>query len=101
VHQRRSWLRLIVEKPFGRDLESSERLADELGAHFGEDQVRTLGSLSVCLPGANTLSRGLAGPRQHRMRSMLDGDSNRIHLVLLGRTFGPYLMLDAGDPALP
>ena len=34
-----SWLRLVVEKPFGMDLESSEELADKLGAMFPEDQL--------------------------------------------------------------
>ena len=34
-----SWLRLIVEKPFGMDLESSEALAAELGALFPEEQL--------------------------------------------------------------
>jgi glucose-6-phosphate 1-dehydrogenase len=34
-----SWLRLVVEKPFGMDLESSEELADKLGALFPEDQL--------------------------------------------------------------
>ena len=37
--QKGSWLRLIVEKPFGMDLHSSERLADELGALFPEEQL--------------------------------------------------------------
>ncbi len=31
-----SWTRLVVEKPFGRDLASSEALADELGALWPE-----------------------------------------------------------------
>jgi glucose-6-phosphate 1-dehydrogenase len=34
-----SWLRLVVEKPFGMDLESSEKLADQLGALFPEEQL--------------------------------------------------------------
>lgn len=34
-----SWLRLIVEKPFGKDLQSSEILADQLGALFPEPQL--------------------------------------------------------------
>lgn len=34
-----SWLRLVVEKPFGMDLESSEELADQLGALFPEEQL--------------------------------------------------------------
>ena len=34
-----SWLRLIVEKPFGMDLDSSEHLAAELGALFPEEQL--------------------------------------------------------------
>ncbi|CAL8465488.1 g5024 [Coccomyxa elongata] len=33
------WLRLVVEKPFGMDLESSEELAGELGALFPEEQL--------------------------------------------------------------
>ena len=35
----RSWVRVVVEKPFGRDLESSEALASALGALFGEDAL--------------------------------------------------------------
>ena len=34
-----SWLRLVVEKPFGMDLESSEELAEQLGALFPEEQL--------------------------------------------------------------
>jgi glucose-6-phosphate 1-dehydrogenase len=34
-----SWVRVIVEKPFGRDLASSEALAEELGELFPEDQL--------------------------------------------------------------
>ncbi len=33
------WLRLVVEKPFGMDLESSEELAEKLGALFPEEQL--------------------------------------------------------------
>ena len=36
THRRRGWTRFIVEKPFGRDLASSEALADELGALWPE-----------------------------------------------------------------
>ena len=38
---RRSWLRIVVEKPFGKDLASSEKLADDLSKHFPEEQVST------------------------------------------------------------
>lgn len=34
-----SWARLIVEKPFGRDLASSEALAGQLGSLFPEEQL--------------------------------------------------------------
>lgn len=34
-----SWIRLIVEKPFGRDLASSEQLASVLGALYPEQQI--------------------------------------------------------------
>jgi glucose-6-phosphate 1-dehydrogenase len=33
------WTRLIVEKPFGRDYDSSKKLASELGALFTEDHI--------------------------------------------------------------
>jgi len=33
------WTRLIVEKPFGRDLESARALNDELSSIFKEDQI--------------------------------------------------------------
>jgi glucose-6-phosphate 1-dehydrogenase len=35
----RGWTRVIVEKPFGKDLDSSEALSSELGALFSEDQL--------------------------------------------------------------
>ena len=34
-----SWLRLIIEKPFGMDLKSSEDLANKLGELFPEEQL--------------------------------------------------------------
>eukprot|EP01025_Chloroclados_australasicus_P024195 TRINITY_DN2434_c0_g2_i2.p1 TRINITY_DN2434_c0_g2~~TRINITY_DN2434_c0_g2_i2.p1 ORF type:complete len:527 (+),score=74.17 TRINITY_DN2434_c0_g2_i2:126-1706(+) len=34
-----SWLRLVVEKPFGMDLESSNKLVAQLGALYPEEQV--------------------------------------------------------------
>lgn len=33
------WTRVIVEKPFGKDLASSDTLSSELGALFTEDQL--------------------------------------------------------------
>ena len=33
------WVRIIVEKPFGRDLDSARRLNEEVNAVFSEDQV--------------------------------------------------------------
>ena len=35
----RRWCRLVIEKPFGRDLESSEKLADTLGKLYPESQL--------------------------------------------------------------
>lgn len=34
-----SWLRLVIEKPFGMDLKTSEQLADKLGELFPEEQL--------------------------------------------------------------
>ncbi len=34
-----SWTRIIVEKPFGRDLESARRLNEQVHAVFGEEQI--------------------------------------------------------------
>ena len=34
-----SWIRVIVEKPFGRDVDSSEQLAEQLGALYPEEQL--------------------------------------------------------------
>lgn len=34
-----TWTRLVVEKPFGRDLASAQALNQAIGAHFGEAQV--------------------------------------------------------------
>lgn len=36
---KRGWNRVIVEKPFGRDTESSAQLGKELNALFSEDQI--------------------------------------------------------------
>lgn len=38
-HVEGSWIRVVVEKPFGRDVDSSEELADQLGALYPEDQL--------------------------------------------------------------
>ena len=35
----RGWIRVVVEKPFGQDLDSSEALAAELGALYPENQL--------------------------------------------------------------
>jgi glucose-6-phosphate 1-dehydrogenase len=35
----KTWARIIVEKPFGYDLPTSEHLNDALLTHFGEDQI--------------------------------------------------------------
>jgi glucose-6-phosphate 1-dehydrogenase len=35
----RNWVRIIIEKPFGHDLESARALNDEVNKVFGEDQV--------------------------------------------------------------
>lgn len=35
----RGWNRVIVEKPFGRDLQSSEELSNHLSSLFTEDQI--------------------------------------------------------------
>lgn len=35
----RSWVRIVVEKPFGRDLQSSEELSEELGKLFPEEKL--------------------------------------------------------------
>lgn len=33
------WTRVVIEKPFGKDLESAEKLSGELGELFTEDQL--------------------------------------------------------------
>lgn len=35
----RGWTRVIIEKPFGKDLESSQKLSDHLASLFTEQQV--------------------------------------------------------------
>lgn len=35
----RGWNRIIVEKPFGRDLQSSQELSSHLSSLFKEDQI--------------------------------------------------------------
>jgi len=39
VEDRKGWVRVIVEKPFGHDLESAKALNDEVNKVFHEDQV--------------------------------------------------------------
>jgi len=39
VHVTGGWSRVVVEKPFGKDLASSEDLSSELGKLFTEDQL--------------------------------------------------------------
>lgn len=35
----KSWLRIVVEKPFGKDLESSEQLSNDIKEHWPEEQI--------------------------------------------------------------
>ena len=35
----RPWMRVMMEKPFGRDLESAEALSAELGEYFDENEI--------------------------------------------------------------
>jgi len=35
----RGWSRVIVEKPFGKDLESSEKLSSHLAGLFKEEEI--------------------------------------------------------------
>jgi glucose-6-phosphate 1-dehydrogenase len=37
--QEKGWVRIIIEKPFGRDLESAQKLNTEIAKVFDEDQV--------------------------------------------------------------
>jgi glucose-6-phosphate 1-dehydrogenase len=37
----RGWNRVVIEKPFGRDSETSAQLSKELAKHFSEDEVRS------------------------------------------------------------
>lgn len=39
LHERNGWRRLVVEKPFGHDLESARALQHELDAHLKEEQI--------------------------------------------------------------
>jgi len=50
-------IRLIVEKPFGMDLESSRKLAKELGALFSEEEVRGVSCLSMFLKDGRLIDR--------------------------------------------
>ena len=36
---RDKWTRIVVEKPFGKDLESSNQLSDHLAALFKEEEI--------------------------------------------------------------
>lgn len=33
------WTRMVVEKPFGRDLQSAEQLSSQIGELFNESQI--------------------------------------------------------------
>lgn len=33
------WTRIVVEKPFGKDLESAEQLSSQIGELFDESQI--------------------------------------------------------------
>jgi glucose-6-phosphate 1-dehydrogenase len=37
--KKETWVRVIVEKPFGRDLKSSEELSEKVSALFSESQI--------------------------------------------------------------
>ena len=37
--QEGAWLRVVLEKPFGRDLSSAKQLAEEVGRYLSEDEV--------------------------------------------------------------
>ena len=39
AHQENGWVRIVVEKPFGQDLESARQLNAEIAKVFNEDQV--------------------------------------------------------------
>lgn len=39
AQEEKGWTRIVVEKPFGRDLESAKALNQEIGEVFGEEQV--------------------------------------------------------------
>lgn len=72
-----NWIRLIVEKPFGRDTDSSEELAEQLGELYDEHEIyridHYLGALDVivrsnhgCLNGLAHLAHGLLPPLTSR-----------------------------------
>lgn len=39
THENGGWRRLVIEKPFGMDLQSAEQLNDDLLSYFSEDQI--------------------------------------------------------------
>ena len=39
ISYRPGWLRLIVEKPFGKDLQSSNKLSEHLSKFFNEEEI--------------------------------------------------------------
>lgn len=39
MHFFRGWTRVIIEKPFGRDADSSKDLSDHLASLFKEEQI--------------------------------------------------------------
>ncbi|NWI15434.1 G6PE protein, partial [Crypturellus soui] len=71
---RGAWLRVVLEKPFGHDLESARELAAELGGFFREEEMyrvdHYLGKQAV----AHIL------PFRHQNRQFLDPIWNRHHV---------------------
>ncbi|KFP42295.1 GDH/6PGL endoplasmic bifunctional protein, partial [Chlamydotis macqueenii] len=71
-----AWLRVVLEKPFGHDLESAQQLAAELASFFREEEMyrvdHYLGKQAV----AHIL------PFRDQNRQFLDSIWNRHHIVL-------------------
>ncbi|XP_068842544.1 GDH/6PGL endoplasmic bifunctional protein isoform X1 [Capricornis sumatraensis] len=69
-----AWLRVVLEKPFGRDLHSAQQLAAELGSFFREEEMYRVDHYL----GKQVVAQIL--PFRDQNRAALDGLWNRHHV---------------------
>jgi glucose-6-phosphate 1-dehydrogenase len=90
--ERRAWRRLVVEKPFGHDLESAQTLNRELHELLGEDQIYRIDHYL----GKETV-QNLLGFRFHN--AIFEPLWNRHHVELVQITVAEQIGVEAGRGA--